>query len=171
MKLFGNLKNQSFPESLINVAFLHGFKNLRRVNRSLRVLDFTSDLKGYEVQSQTLKDTDRDQQITSVFTECLDSSEKNGGGYDVVNIDQENSIEYIPEALKLVKNKGLLMVTFNDSEVWKSEGSEFLKKYGSENLLLKNQFSGKVFIDIEITARILLKKLTKICNENMMALN
>ena len=64
-----------------------------------------------------------------------------------------------------------MMVTFNDAKDWRSEGPEFFEKYGAVNLLKKTVFTDKVNIDLEITTRILIKKLSEICHENSFTLN
>jgi len=102
----------------------------------------------------------------------------------VVNVRSDDVLKQVPAAVRCLEEGGMLALTFGDCEVW-SDAEAFKRRYGAVNLrnekhwnplsdtsiakkYLSEDFDGTKDdaprIDLEITARILLKSVVQICD-------
>lgn len=103
----------------------------------------------------------------------------------MVNVESEDVLRHVPAAVRCLEGEGgILAMTFADSEVW-SDPEAFWRRYGAFNLhnekywtpLSETSIAKKYLsedfddfkdeaprIDLEITARIMLKSVAQICD-------
>lgn len=103
----------------------------------------------------------------------------------MVNVRSDDVLKHLPAAVSCLEQDGMLALTFGDCQVW-SDAEAFERRYGAVNNLhnekhwnplsdagIAKKYLSEDFddtkedaprIDLEITARILLKSVAEICN-------